>query len=102
LDVIVEKRLLGVHADGASTPITLRIGRPRAHPGGDWCCEASANGLTHWEGPTAFVGVDAWQALMLTIRFLQEVLTTEVTNGMSLHWDDGKTAISVEELFCLH
>jgi hypothetical protein len=102
MDVVAERRLLALFPDGASVPVCLRVGRPRPHPLGDWVCPVQAEGLRIWEGPSEFFGVGSWQALMIGLRFLREMLAAEMDKGAVFHWEDGEHAISLEELFSLH
>jgi hypothetical protein len=102
MDVIAEQRLLVVFPDGETKPVILRIGRPFPHPKMDHVCPVQAEGLRLWQGPTEFVGVGTWHALMLAIRFLREMLTAEVERGAVFHSEGGEYAISIDELFVLH
>jgi hypothetical protein len=36
------------------------------------------------------------------LRVLQEILASEVQNGVVLHWEDGEHPTSVEEVFVVH
>lgn len=101
MDVVAERRLIATFPDSAVVPVCLRIGRPRPHPKGDWICPVEAEGLRLWQGPTEFFGVGSWHALMIGLRFLHEMLATEVRNGAVFHWEDGQQAVTVEELFVL-
>ena len=102
MDVVAEKRLVAVYPDGASTPIHLRVGRPMPHPRGDWFCEVVAEGLRHWQGPSKICGVETWQALMLGLRFLREVVRSEVRDGAVFHWEDGEHVLYIDKLFPFH
>jgi hypothetical protein len=102
MDVVAEHRLLALYPDGAAMPVCLRVGRPRPYPLGDWVCPIQAEGLRIWEGPREFCGVDSWQALMLALRLLREMLAAEIEAGAVFHWEDGEHPISVEVLFSVH
>ncbi|WP_390891105.1 DUF6968 family protein [Gemmata palustris] len=99
MDPIAERTLVCLYPDGASVPVQLLIGQPRPHPKGDWCCEVSGEGMRLWTGTSTIVGIDSWQALLLSLRFLRAMLEAEVERGALLHGPDGITVISPEELF---
>jgi hypothetical protein len=61
----------------------------------------SATGLRLWEGSTTIFGVGSWHALLLTLRFLREMLLREQQRRAVFHGPDGGRALSVEGLFCL-
>ena len=78
--------------------IRLRIGRPYPAPEQDWCCPVAVDG---WHGELGPIhGVDSWQALVLALRLLEEILVAEVEWGVILHWppEEGQ-AIGIAELF---
>lgn len=52
---------------GGSTPAVLRIGRPEAHPDGDWVCAVQITGLGDDEVYEA-AGVDSLQALTMALQ----------------------------------
>ena len=84
---------------------TIHGGQDRASDlahGLDWVCEVEAEGLSLWQGPSKIYGVDSWHALMLALRTLREILSHEVRQGAVFHWEGGKHAISIDELFVLH
>jgi hypothetical protein len=45
-------------------------------------------------------GIDSWQALLLALRLLEELLAAAVEDGVVLHWppEEGQ-AIGIAELF---
>jgi hypothetical protein len=61
---IATRDLIGVDASRGSFEIRIRIGQPHQTEFGDWRCPLALEGLhSPLKGP---VGVDAFQALMLT------------------------------------
>ena len=102
MDVIAEASLTCLYPDGACVPVRVGVGSPFPHPKGDWACEVFADGLRVWEGSNAICGVDSWQALILALRVLREMLQEEERQGAILHWPNGESLISVEELFAQH
>jgi hypothetical protein len=57
----------------------------------------AADGLYSKLAPA--VGIDSWQALMLAVRLLEDLLSTEVERGAILHWPDDTAAVSLARLF---
>jgi hypothetical protein len=102
MDVIAEHKLLALYPDGTASPVCLRVGRPEPRSDGDWVCPVQGEGLRLWEGPTELFGVGSWHALMIGLRFLREILASEVRQGAVLHWEGGEHSTSVDELFVLH
>ncbi len=102
MDVVAEHRLVVLYPDGELVPVYLRVGRPRPHPKGDHVCLVQAEGLRLWEGPTEFGGVDSFHALMIGLRFLYNMLSTEVERGAILHWEGAEEAHELSDLFVLH
>ena len=102
MDVIAEHRVDVLYPDGELVPVRLRIGRPRPHPQGDHVCPVQAEGLRLWEGPAEFAGVGSLHALMIGLRFLRDMLSTEVERGAVLHWEGGKQHLTLDDLFVLH
>jgi hypothetical protein len=102
MDVIAERRLTVLYPDGELVPVCLRIGRPKPHQKGNYVCAVQAEGLRLWQGPKEFFGVDSFQALTIGVRLLYEILSAEVERGAVLHWEGGKEAISLSDLFSLH
>jgi hypothetical protein len=84
-DVLAERRLEAIGADGSRTAVTLSIGRPFPDPlpGGDWCCCFRVSGLGDG-GVRAAFGVDSLQALLLAIYRIQ--LELAAADGVRLEW----------------
>jgi hypothetical protein len=99
MDWIAETPLRCLYPDGTSVAVTLRVGRPKPHKFG-WACAVAAEGLRVWEGPNEIIGIDSWHALMLALRFLQEMLNREVDRGAVLYWPEETSAKTVQEMFC--
>ncbi|RZU32306.1 hypothetical protein BKA19_2001 [Blastococcus saxobsidens] len=70
--VVAERRLEAVAADGTRTPVTVLIGAPVPDPagGGDWFCPHRVDGLGEDSAGGAF-GVDSLQALLLSVHALR-------------------------------
>ncbi len=75
-EVVAERRLEAVAADGTRTPVTVRFGRPRPDElseHGDWRCPHRIRGLGEEVTGAAF-GVDSLQALLLSVYKARLVL----------------------------
>ncbi len=68
-DVVAERRLEAIGADGRRTTVVLRIGRPMRdpQPGGDWYCPRQVLGLGD-ESVEVSHGVDSLQAFLLCVN----------------------------------
>jgi uncharacterized protein DUF6968 len=94
---IAECEVIRVSTDGESRTISLSIGVPRPLPEGGWECPVAADGLYVDLPPIR--GVDSWHALILAVRLLEELLSSEIARGSVLHWPDGGSPLTTEELF---
>jgi hypothetical protein len=101
MDVIAEHLLVATFPDGGPVLVVIRVGRPFAHPNGDFACPVQADGLRLWQGPSEIFGVGSWHALMLGLRFVRSMLAAEVERGTVLHWENHEYAVAVEDLFVL-
>ena len=94
---IATRDLIGVDASRGSFEIRIRIGLPHQTEFGDWRCPLDLEGLySSLKGP---VGVDAFQALMLTQRLARTLLTAFVERGGVLLDGPGGHTVSVQGLF---
>ena len=65
-------------------PLHVTIGVPRRLPQRDWYCPVRLKGL---DGKKRRIfGVDAWQALILALKYVEINLRHEVRNGLRLYW----------------
>jgi hypothetical protein len=55
--------------------------------------------LRLWSGPSTIVGIDSWQALLLSLSFVRLMLEAEISRGAVFHWPDETNPIGLEELF---
>ncbi|MEV4173178.1 hypothetical protein [Nonomuraea sp. NPDC049709] len=68
-EIVAERQVEGVAADGTRTLVTVRFGKPRPDElstNGDWCCPHQVVGLGE-AGIGAAFGVDSLQALLLSV-----------------------------------
>jgi hypothetical protein len=71
---------------GARKVVTVRLGKPRKDPRGDWICPYQVNGLGR-NGVQEAHGVDALQALQLALEGIRTALDR---SGKSLSWTGGE------------
>ncbi|WP_018350901.1 DUF6968 family protein [Longispora albida] len=87
-EIIAERQLTAHHADGKTYPVLLRIGKPAPDPAtpGDWYCAHQISGVGDGEIRAIF-GVDALQALTLTLQSVRELLAQDAAaEGVQLTW----------------
>jgi hypothetical protein len=101
MEVIAEREIDIAFPDARTAKVVLRVGRPYAHPQGDFACTVQLLGLQNRDFQCDIIGVDSWQALLLGVRFLQMMLAAQVEGGAVLRWHDGQEPVSLQELFSL-
>lgn len=90
-EVIAERETLFTPHEGEPHPITVRLGRPVADPRSPehaWCCPYQILGIER-DRVSAGYGVDAMQALVLTLHMIPAELAAYVRahGGKLLHFD---------------
>ena len=80
-------------------PILVSIGVPRPAGDSNWYCPVRLKGLIDSK-ERRIIGVDSWQALTLTLRFVKIMLRAEVQDGGELFHLGRKT--TVDDLFADH
>ena len=97
--VVAERQLQGVAADGSPFEVVIRFGAPRPDPlsgNGDWECPHQIAGLGD-ETVQAAYGVDSLQALLLSVHAVRIKLAE---SGSSLDWlGMPELGLTVEPLF---
>jgi hypothetical protein len=69
-EIIAERVLTLVHDDGDTTQVVVRLGKPQASPDGDeFHCVCQIAGIGE-EKIHKIYGIDAFQALQLTLRYI--------------------------------
>jgi hypothetical protein len=88
-EIVAERHLEAVAADGTRAPVVVKIGRPRPDTlssNGDWCCPHQIVGLGE-ERVGASFGVDSLQALLLSVHGLQLKLSQRAeAASVGLDW----------------
>ena len=95
--ILAERELLGLKPDGSKSKIIIRIGMPYQSSEVDWACPIEAIGLH--KKLADIHGIDSFQALMLSLHLLKQILSRYVEEGGKLYFSDSQTEISIEDLF---
>ena len=74
--------------------VRIEVGSPLLTSEGNWDCQVALVGL---HGRLTARGIDGFQALVLALRLVRQLLEAEVGRGSALHWGGGP--ISVADLF---
>jgi hypothetical protein len=95
--ILAERKILGKRSNAEKFPITIRIGEPYEHNMGSWACPTALDGL---HSKLADIhGVDSFQALMLGISLIKNLLVSFEEEGGELWTLDESERISVEDIF---
>lgn len=90
-----ERTWFGVAPDGAEKEVVLRIGVPTVAPGGEWRSTVSLGILESRTYDIA--GIDAWQAISLSMRFAASRIGHFAENGWKFYWErDGELALPAD------
>jgi hypothetical protein len=88
-EVVAERQVECVAADGTRSSVTIRVGTPRPDPlstSGDWCCPHQITGLGD-EAVGASFGVDSLQSLLLSVYGVRVKLAARATEAeVALDW----------------
>jgi hypothetical protein len=102
VDTVAFHRLHIGYPDGRTQSICLQVGKPELQPNSNWVCAVQVEGLSLEGGHFPNYGGSSWQALMVGLRFLHNLLWVEVRRGATLYSERGKYPISLAELFPFH
>ncbi|PHV12434.1 DUF6968 family protein [Chitinimonas sp. BJB300] len=84
-----------ISPNGDSSPLILRVGLPKPYPAGEWGCEVSLGVLE--STPTLIYGVDAWQAIELSMLYTARRVADFAKEGWQFFWElDGEAARASE------
>jgi hypothetical protein len=87
-EVVAERQVEAVAADGTRAPVVLRLGKPRPDPlpGGDWLCPGQILGLGD-ETVRASFGIDSLQAFLLSVYGMRLTLRERAAAAsVTLDW----------------
>jgi len=92
-----ERIVLGKKKSGEKFPITIGIGIPYQSDQGSWACPVALEGL-HQELADIH-GVDSFQALMLGISLVKNLLLSFEEKGGELWTNDETERLCIEDIF---
>jgi hypothetical protein len=86
---VAERTFGKVNPEGATSSFLIRIGVPQ-ESGDDWSCELQIEGLdgSPFAATHTIHGVDAWQALTLSMQLARSSLELEIEKGAKITWPD--------------
>lgn len=97
-DYVAERNLRGIGPDGASIPISIRIGQPQEISEQTWTVEIDIEGLEY--GMKTALGVDPWQALTVAFAVTEQAVRYFVEKGGRLcALEDDNKDVPVDDLF---
>jgi hypothetical protein len=88
---IAERTFWKMNPEGETKPFLIRIGIPQKS-GDDWSCKLQIEGLdgSPFEATHTIHGVDAWQALTLSMGLARNSLEFEIEKGARIVWPDSE------------
>lgn len=94
--VAAERRWFAVDPNGTEHNLVLRVHVPAESPSGDWSATVSFGDLEKREYP--IVGIDAWQAVHLGMRFVAARIQHLEESGWHFYWSRGGDPASSSQL----
>ncbi len=82
---------------GAGLQFRFAIEAPKQIDEESWGCGLLMQGITD-RAHHRIVGIDAWQALTLALRMVEQMLTYFVEDGGSLFWEGSDAPLKVSEV----
>ncbi|MGQ5523321.1 hypothetical protein ACUHMQ_08680 [Chitinimonas sp. PSY-7] len=94
--IAAERIWHAVSPTGANNTLVLRVGLPKQYPAGEWGCEISLGVLESI--PVVIYGVDAWQAIELSMLYATRRVAEFAKQGWRFSWEPGDDPIHHSEL----
>ena len=94
---IAERVIHAVAADGHEFQLALRVGPAYRSSDVSWSCPVEAIGLH--DRLADIVGIDSWQVVQLSFRFLASLVAGFVERGGKLFYSPGGEPVSPAELW---
>jgi hypothetical protein len=96
-DFIAERVIHARDAKGANLQFRFAMEAPRQIDDMSWECALLMEGIV--DRPRhRVIGQDAWQALTLALRLMEQLLTYFVEDGGSLFWEESDIPITVSDV----
>lgn len=96
-ELIAGRTIYAIDKDSRGFEIQLMVGKPYQISQTEWACPVAMIGL-HGVFPD-MRGVDSWQALMVSLKLIGDLLTYFVEDGGKLYSEKDGDKLTVEELF---
>jgi hypothetical protein len=94
---IAEKVIDALDAKGERLQFRLGIEAPRQIDDVSWGCGLLMEGVGR-QPYHRVVGYDAWQALTLAVRLVEQLLTYFVEDGGSLFWEGSENPMAISDV----
>ncbi|UCF88767.1 MAG: hypothetical protein JSV70_00470 [bacterium] len=98
-NIVASRKVKAVDFTGKTFDLTIVIGLPFEVGHDEWACPVSMEGLYKQRGP--IFGVDSFQALMLAVKFVKDLLKDFQDKGGSIYWADDSKPASLNDLMHL-
>ena len=96
-ELIAERTIYAIDKDSRGFEIQLMVGKPYQVSPTEWACPVAMMGL-HGVFPDMH-GIDSWQALMVSLKLIGDVLAYFVEDGGRLFSEEHGDELTIEELF---
>ncbi|MFH1147908.1 MAG: hypothetical protein V1736_09415 [Pseudomonadota bacterium] len=97
--IIGEREIFAVSATGERRSIRIAVGMPYRVNGDSWSCPVRMEGLR--DRIHDAVGVDSWQALVLAIGLVRQILWYFLEDGGRLFWEEGGKEMALDDILPL-
>ena len=94
--IVLEREWFAVAPDGAEHALLLRVSRPIQLPRGEWSATASVGVLD--PTPHEIAGMDSWQAVDESMRFIAIRVRHFQERGWQFFWERGGEVASPSDL----
>jgi hypothetical protein len=96
-EAIASRELICIKADGQELPVIIRVGKPYQVDEVTWGCPVEAAGL--YRRLSDAYGADSFQALMLAVWLLRDLVQSFVRDGGTIVSVEGREEVNLERLF---
>jgi hypothetical protein len=93
---IAERTIFAVDKDGREFEIPAAVGVPYESVSGSWACPVGLEGLRNL--PDMY-GADSWQALIIAVKAIHNMLSFFIEEGGKLYWEKDGEQLTIDELF---
>ena len=97
---LAEKELYSIAPEGEPKHLKVGIGVPYKIDEHSWGCACCVEGL--YNKLHDAVGVDAWQALTLATKLVEQLLAFYIEDGGKLFWEEGGDEMELNDVIPRH